>query len=162
MPLDATLPVVSTEPASPAPVGRFEQLPKWPNLTPMVLQWLWLGIVHRSISLPSAANPGITSGGLVGDGKMEYFNSMGPVAAAATATHIGVLNEPDVGVANVMGRMASSGLCFPVVAKPDLGWCGYGVRLLGGSDDLARCWDRVIAASLSPAHGSPACSPNSW
>jgi glutathione synthase/RimK-type ligase-like ATP-grasp enzyme len=25
---------------------------------------------------------------------------------------------------------------FPVVAKPDLGWCGYGVRKLSDSSDL--------------------------
>ena len=28
--------------APPLAVGRFEQLPKWLNLIPMVLQWLWL------------------------------------------------------------------------------------------------------------------------
>ena len=137
MPLDAALALESAQSTSPVPAGRFEQLPKWINLVPMVLQWLWLGIVHRSISLPSAANPGITSGGLVGDGKLEYFNSMGRIARAATATHTGVLNEPGIGVATVLARMSAAGLGFPVVAKPDLGWCGYGVRLLWESDDLA-------------------------
>ena len=69
-------------------VGRFEQLPKWLNLVPMVLQWMWLGLRHRSFTLPSAVNPGITSGGLVGEGKMEYFAAMGETARAATAAHV--------------------------------------------------------------------------
>lgn len=118
-------------------VGRFERLPKWLNLVPMVLQWIWLGLRHGSFTLPSAANPGITSGGLVGEGKLEYFAAMGALARAATAAHIGVRNlrQP---VAQVLGQLAAANLQFPLVAKPDLGWCGYGVRLLGGSADLVR------------------------
>ena len=131
--------------AAPAPsdagvatvdVGRFEQLPKWLNLLPMVLQWIWLGLRYRSVSLPSSANPGITSGGMVGDGKLEYFAAMGPTARAATATHIGVLNTPGLATAEVLDRLSQAGLGFPIVAKPDLGWCGYGVRLLADNVEL--------------------------
>ncbi|MEO5565587.1 MAG: hypothetical protein ABIR05_02865 [Luteimonas sp.] len=136
MPVDLAPGVTGYEPAATARIGRFEQLPKWLNLVPMVLQWIWLGIRYRSISLPSSANPGITSGGLVGDGKLEYFAAMGPVARAATAEHIGVLNQPGLDVQAVVARMADAGLQFPVVAKPDMGWCGYGVRLLASASDL--------------------------
>lgn len=123
-------------PAGPA-VGRFEQLPKWLNLVPMVLQWMWLGLRYRSISLPSSANPGITSGGMVGDGKLEYFAAMGATARAATAGHIGVVNVAGTDAGRVMARLEAEGLQLPVVAKPDLGWCGYGVRLLSSPEDLA-------------------------
>ena len=118
-------------------VGRFEQLPKWLNLIPMVLQWTWLGIRYRSFTLPSSANPGITSGGMVGDGKLEYFAAMGATARAATATHIGVVNKPGLVTDEVVASMAEAGLQFPIVAKPNLGWCGYGVRLLAAPGDLA-------------------------
>ncbi|MEJ7746225.1 MAG: hypothetical protein WKF61_05645 [Luteimonas sp.] len=74
-------------------VGRFEQLPKWLNLIPMVAQWLWLGLRYRSVTLPSAANPRITAGGMVGEGKLEYFDIMGSLARASTAEHIGVRVE---------------------------------------------------------------------
>jgi len=118
-------------------VGRFERLPKWLNLIPMVLQWIWLGMRYRSITLPSSANPQITSGGMVGDGKLEYFATMGATARAATAGHIGVDNVPGLDAAQLAARMASAGLYFPIVAKPDMGWCGYGVRLLTSAGDLA-------------------------
>ena len=121
-----------------AQVGRFEQLPKWLNLVPMVLQWTWLGLRYGSISLPSSANPGITSGGMVGDGKLEYFAAMGPLARAATAAHIGVVNTHGVVAAEVVERMSRAGLSFPIVAKPDIGWCGYGVRLLADAGELGR------------------------
>ena len=117
-------------------VGRFEQLPKWLNLVPMVLQWLWLGLRYRSISLPSSANPGITSGGMVGDGKLEYFAAMGATARHATAAHIGVVNAAGLDVGQVIARLDAAGLQFPLVAKPDMGWCGYGVRLLAARAEL--------------------------
>jgi hypothetical protein len=126
-----------TEPAPTARVGRFEKLPKWLNLIPMIAQWVWLGIRYRSISLPSSANPGITSGGMVGDGKLEYFASMGGLARSMTADYIGVRNESGVTARLVQERMSGAGLEFPIVAKPDIGWCGYGVRLLAGVEDLS-------------------------
>ncbi len=130
-------PIALQEPMPSTRVGRFEQLPKWLNLIPMVLQWIWLGIRYRSISLPSSANPQITSGGMVGDGKLEYFATMGAIARAATADYVGIVNRPGLDADTVIARMGDAGLQFPVVAKPDMGWCGYGVRLLASADELA-------------------------
>lgn len=130
--------VAAIDPALPPPAGAFERLPKWLNLVPMVAQWLWLGLRHGSVTLPSCANPGITSGGLVGEGKLEYFAGMGPLARAATAAHIGVRNDAGQSVEAVLSKLEAAGLAFPLVAKPDLGWCGYGVRRLDSPADLAR------------------------
>lgn len=118
-------------------VGRFEQLPKWLNLIPMVLQWLWLGLRHGSFTLPSSANPGITSGGLVGEGKMEYFNAMGARARGVTAAHIAISAGEDRSRPHLEDRLRGANLVFPLVAKPDIGWCGYGVRLLHEPAELA-------------------------
>ena len=118
-------------------VGRFEQLPKWLNLVPMVTQWLWLGLRYRSFTLPSSANPRITAGGLVGEGKLEYFRIMGPLARAATAEHVGVHIGTDTTIEDLAQAMTEAGLNFPVVVKPDLGWCGYGVSKLTDTDALA-------------------------
>ena len=128
--------LVDAAPGARLPEGRFERLPKWLNLVPMVLQWTWLGLRYGSIALPSAANPGITSGGLVGEGKLEYFAAMGPLASAACAGQIGVTNTPGMDASEVLPRLRAAGLAFPVVAKPDIGWCGYGVRLLADESEL--------------------------
>jgi hypothetical protein len=137
MPAEASLPSRVRSPAAALPQGRFERLPKWLNLVPMVLQWTWLGLRYGSIALPSAANPGITSGGLVGEGKLEYFAAMGALARAATADYLGVANAPGLEAAAIVQRMHAQGLGFPIVAKPDIGWCGHGVRLLAGEAELA-------------------------
>ena len=107
-----------------------ERMPKWLICVPLVVQWLWLSLRYGGATVPSAANPHITSGGLVGEGKLEYFRGMGPLARALTATHCAVFNDGTTTPAALQQAMQHSGLAFPVVAKPDLGLCGYGVRLL--------------------------------
>jgi hypothetical protein len=113
-----------------------ERMPKWLICVPLTVQWLWLALRYRSATLPSAANPAITSGGLVGEGKLEYFSGMGPVARAVTAAYCAVSTHrslPDAGLQKILD---GAGLSWPVIAKPDLGLCGYGVRLLESPAEL--------------------------
>jgi len=118
-------------------VGTIERIPKWLNLVPMVLQWCWLGLRYRSLTLPSAANPQITAGGLVGDTKSEYFAGMGAHARSKVAPYVMLRAEGGDMLAAALSAMGEAGLMFPVVAKPDLGWCGFGVRRLDDTLDLA-------------------------
>ncbi|WP_426701955.1 hypothetical protein ACPPVV_02760 [Rhodanobacter sp. Col0626] len=131
--LDARPPLARTAPR----VGTMERIPKWLNLVPMVLQWCWLGLRHRSLTLPSAANPQITAGGLVGDTKSEYFAGMGALARSHVASYVVLRVEGADKLAAALSAMRAAGLGFPVVAKPDLGWCGFGVRRLDDALDLA-------------------------
>ena len=126
---DAPLPRAASD-----QVGAFERLPKWLNLVPMVTQWLWLGLRHGSVTLPSSANPHITAGGLVGDTKSEYFNCMGALARSRVADFVVIQAQGAASLAATLVAMREAKLDFPVVAKPDLGWCGFGVRRL---DDAA-------------------------
>ncbi len=134
-PLTSTLP--SSAPSTEPRQAFIERIPKWLNLVPMVMQWGWLGLRYGSLTLPSSANPYITAGGLVGDTKSEYFASMGSLARARVAPFAMVRVEgPDVS-ASALSAMDAAGLEFPVVAKPDLGWCGFGVRRLDDESALA-------------------------
>ena len=140
--MQAELPVLaSRRPGSdvhPAHFGRstLERMPKWLICFPLTLQWLWLAVRYRSLTLPSAANPAITSGGLVGEGKLEYFAGMGPVAHAATANYCAVSTHCIPSGAELRQLMRRAVLFFPLVAKPDLGLCGYGVRRLANMGEL--------------------------
>ncbi|MEO7064022.1 MAG: hypothetical protein ABI082_09680 [Dokdonella sp.] len=108
----------------------------------MVAQWLWLGIRYGSVTLPSSANPDITAGGLVGDTKSEYFNCMGSLARSRVAAF--VLIDPDGAASLPAALMAvrAANLDFPLVAKPDLGWCGFGVRRIDDADALSEYLSR--------------------
>lgn len=114
--------------------GALEKLPKWLIIIPLVVQWIGLALRYRSATLPSAANPCLTAGGMVGEGKLEYFEGMGATARQFTARHCAIAPGASRSPASLAQRMADAGLAFPVVVKPDLGLCGYGVRKV---DDMA-------------------------
>lgn len=131
--LDVDLGVDTPDSASLAAVrdcSVLERMPKWLICVPLVVQWLWLSLRYGGPTVPSAANPHLTSGGLVGEGKLEYFRGMGALARSVTAAHCAVFNDGTATAPALQETMQRSGLAFPVVAKPDLGLCGYGVRLV--------------------------------
>ena len=123
-----------------AEMGKFENLPKWLNCIPLVAQWLWLGLLYRSATLPSCANPMITSGGMVGEGKQEYFNAMGSLAKSYCAPFT-VIRANENALHMALSEMEKQQLHFPVVTKPDLGWCGYGVKRVNNQQELAQYLD---------------------
>jgi hypothetical protein len=108
--------------------GALERLPKWAIIVPLAGQWLYLSLRFGGLTVPSAANPGLTAGGLVGEGKREYFDSMGMLARAATAPFASVRKHRGLDKPALQAAMTSAGLEFPIIVKPDLGMCGYGVR----------------------------------
>ena len=117
--------------------GALERLPKWLICVPLVAQWLWLSLRYLGVTLPSCANPAITAGGLVGETKLEYFDSMGPLALATTALHVAVPPALRASMADVREALEREGVAFPLIAKPDLGMCGFGVRLVADEAALA-------------------------
>ncbi len=121
-------------------------MPKWLICVPLVLQWIWLSLRHGSVTLPSAANPAIEAGGLVGETKLEYFASMGALALSRTARHCAVPPQLRRSMAAVRSAMAVAGIEFPLVAKPDLGMCGFGVRLVADEHALTEYFRAFPAA----------------
>jgi hypothetical protein len=114
-------------------VGAIERLPKSLLCVPLILQWLWLGLRHRSLTLPSVVNPAIEAGGLAGESKWACLGMIGAEHADWVARTIAVAPDQDA------TRLAAlAGLAFPLIAKPDIGWCGYGVQLISNLGELVR------------------------
>ena len=128
---------------APAP-GRatsfFEYWPGWLFYTPVVLHWIALGLRYRSLTLPTAANPAITAGGLCGESKSAILDLVGgrerELVAPYAAFDAGAAPETDIAAA--AAAMEQAGLSYPVVVKPDIGCNGTGVRKLSGPADLER------------------------
>ncbi|MDR3529197.1 MAG: D-alanine--D-alanine ligase [Rhodopila sp.] len=112
-----------------SPLSFFEFWPGWLFYTPVVIHWLLLGLRYGDFSLPTAANPRITTGGLCGESKLSILSQVGSEAQALIAPACGVLARPDAAAA-AEAAMETFGLRYPVVAKPDIGCNGTGVRLV--------------------------------
>ena len=119
-------------PLLPAPLSPIERLPKWLLCVPLVMHWMALAVRHRSLTLPSAANPMIPTGGLAGEGKLECLRLIPAIHSAWVAPTAAVPPGADAEAVR-----QAAGLRFPLVAKPDRGWCGYGVRRVDDGAALA-------------------------
>jgi hypothetical protein len=129
-----------------AQVGRLERLPKWLNLIPMIGQWAWLSLKYGSWTLPAAANPEITAGGMVGERKSEYFQAMGPVARGHVAQFTLLRNARTGSILeDAEQAMSDAGLAYPLILKPDIGWCGFGVRIVHSRAELQSYLDAYPA-----------------
>ena len=121
-------------------VAAAERIPPALFYLPLVFNWMRLGLRHRSLTLPTAANPNIFTGGMWGESKSSYFFDVTPAERQWIADF--VLLKRTAGIWNLAADLAraarsleDAGLDFPLIAKPDIGWHGHGVRRI---DDRAQ------------------------
>ncbi|MBP2309950.1 hypothetical protein J2849_006391 [Azospirillum melinis] len=130
------LPGLPVVPAGAPTIGWAERIPPLLFYIPLVAQWLALGVRYRSLSLPTAANPSIEAGGLLGESKIACMDLIGPQARQWAAKSVALVNRPSLTAAQLESLASGAGLSFPLVAKPDIGWRGIGVRLVRDAADL--------------------------
>ncbi len=128
-----TLSVGRTVLAEDRVVSPFEFWPGWLFYAPVVLQWIWLGLRYGDMSLPTAANPTIETGGLCGESKSAILDMAGPDAQAWIAPYVTVR----AGMDDAVGAAQASGFGWPMVVKPDIGCNGTGVLLAADAYALA-------------------------
>lgn len=125
---------------SAPPIAFFEYWHPGVFYLPMFAYWIWLGLRHWGLSLPTVANPLFPVGGVIGESKLGVLDTIADHSRARIAPYVGVartgVDEADLARARL--RLADRGLSFPVVAKPDIGRRGAGVRLLKSDADLRR------------------------
>lgn len=111
----------------------FEFWPSWVIYLPVVLQWLWLSIRYRSLTLPLIANPNIPLAGMVGGSKdqlMSQATGLCKHAILPWVVHTVSAIEPAQQVDTVVNNAQLKGIDFPFVCKPDMGCRGAGVKLI--------------------------------
>jgi hypothetical protein len=118
----------SADAETPA-ISRLEFLPGWLVYGPVIAQWLALGAWHRDLSLPTAANPLISTGGLCGERKSAILDLTGPAARRWVAPWTTLVTGHN-DVSRASRAMLDAGVALPVVVKPDIGCNGTGVRLV--------------------------------
>lgn len=132
-------------------IGRYRRWEFWPSwlfYTPVAAHCLRLAARYRSLTLPSAANPGMFSGGIVGESKADILGSLARACPEFTVPY-----RPIPG--GVVGRrfaelqrlVEAGELRYPVVLKPDVGQRGDGVKVIRSAEQ-ARDYLSMTSAPL--------------
>ena len=120
-------------------VSIAERLPNGLLYIPVGLRWLLLSVRYRSLTLPTVSNPMIETGGFWGESKSDIMGQVGEDQQTWLAEYITLHRNgggPQSDLEMALMLMGEKGLDFPVVAKPDVGWQGYGVRLVEDQNHL--------------------------
>jgi hypothetical protein len=123
-------------------LSYFEFWPMWAFYPPVIAYAAWLMLRHRGTLLPTVANPSFPGGGFYGESKAAILALATKHVPEWVAPFIR-LTRPDQPALDTTGErdaalaaLAAAGLSLPVVAKPDLGCRGAGVKLVRTPADL--------------------------
>ncbi|MDA7633250.1 DedA family protein [bacterium] len=120
--------------------SRWEFWPAWLFYIPVGIFYLFLSCKYRGVGVPTLSNPGIETGGMIGESKVDLLASLMVVAPDHTAEAYLIEGETCAGrVENLRALMAKQGVQFPIIIKPDVGQRGSGVRKVGSLDEAAVC-----------------------
>jgi hypothetical protein len=143
------------------PISFFEFWPTKLFYAPVTLHWIYLSLRFGSTTLPTAANPSFPLGGLVGESKAIILGSAEGVAKERISPFVSVFkpsfkDSSASTLTEACARMAEANLSFPVVAKPDMGCRGAGVKVARNKEDLGKYIEsypqggRIVIQKLVP------------
>ncbi|MGD9590667.1 MAG: VTT domain-containing protein [Pyrinomonadaceae bacterium] len=127
-------------------VGRIKRILNWEFWPirvfyfPVVLYVLFLSFKHRSLTVFTCANPGIPSGGFIGESKNDIYIGLGtnseslPYLLKHTLLHAELSAEQNLVTAKQF--IKENSVSYPVVLKPDAGERGKGVKIVQNEIEL--------------------------
>jgi len=129
------------------PRALIERIPSWLVHLPLVAHWIVLAIKHRSLTLPSVANPAIPAGGMWGESKSKCLASVSGDMRESVVDFVVLKRrvEPStlgLDVNRALGLLEAAKIPFPIIARPDVGWYGRGVLTLEGPAALQQYLSR--------------------
>lgn len=117
---------------------RWEFWPAWLFYIPVGANYLRLSLKYRGFTLPTAANPGLFSGGFVGESKIATLRDLHATSPEFTAEAYLVEGvTPIERLASIEQLRAQHHLDFPIILKPDVGQRGVGVKLIRTTEQAA-------------------------
>jgi membrane protein DedA with SNARE-associated domain len=145
---------------SPA-MQRWLQWEFWPaNLfyIPIGLNYVRLAIKYRGLNLPTIANPGMLTGGIVGESKEEILRDLFQTSPAFTA-RAGLITRGslDQRMAQFERLCAEHRLELPVVLKPNIAQRGSGFKLVRVPDDARDYLAQVSGDVLVQEYAAGPC-----
>lgn len=125
---------------------RWEFWPAGIFYLPVGAWYLWLAVRYRGLGLPTCANPGMFTGGLIGESKYATLRDLMETSPEWTAASF--LLEVEDGREGRLERLVAEGrLEYPFVLKPDVGQRGSGFKIVRSPSD-ARAYLSAVPLSV--------------
>lgn len=131
--------------------ARWEYWPIWAIYPPIVLYILWLGVRFRGLTLFTAVNPGIPSGGFAGESKRDILARF-PEDAVPPYRSIATEKPIEEQTRAVREFLVELGLDYPVVLKPDTGERGSGVAVVQDEEQVATYFETAAQDTIVQAY----------
>ncbi len=114
---------------------HWEFWPAWMFYPPVGIYCAWLALKYRGLTVPTAANPGIFSGGMVGESKMATLKELFLTSAEFTAEAELIVGDTLAARLRSLDEIrARFGMDFPFILKPDVGQRGAGIKLIRSAE----------------------------
>jgi hypothetical protein len=131
------------------PVLRRRFRRQWLAYVPLLFHVIWLMLRFRSITLYTAANPGIVNGGATGESKAAILEKLGRIEGAVADYLVVPANlEASARLRAARQWIERRRVEFPVVLKPDVGERGRAVAVVRDHEELARHLRRMGESAI--------------
>jgi membrane protein DedA with SNARE-associated domain len=109
----------------------WEFWPAWLFYIPVGVYYVWLAIRYRGFTVPTSANPGMTTGGFIGESKYEILEQLQQKAADFIADAYLIEGFTTTDRLLSLDRLClEHKITLPFILKPEVGQRGNGVRLI--------------------------------
>lgn len=120
--------------AAIARLWRWEFWPSWIFYLPLIPYLVWLSIRYRSCTIWTAANPGIPLGGVIGESKSAILAHLpAPWIIPTRLISDGKMTQR---IDQLQKILIETGWSFPIIAKPDAGQRGEGLKKVSNQAEL--------------------------
>ena len=110
---------------------HWEFWPAWLFYIPVGIYYACLAVRYRSLSVPTLANPGIATGGFIGESKLEILDRLRRTSPEFTAAAFLVEGQTTRDRLLCLERICREHeITLPFILKPDVGQRGNGVRVI--------------------------------
>jgi len=129
---------------------HWEFWPPWLFYAPVTIYYLWLALKYRGLTLPTASNPGILAGGMVGESKMATLRELIWTSPAVTADASLIAGGSlETRLRSLDQLRVEHGFDYPFILKPDVGQRGAGVKLIRSAEQAAAVLRHTSAPLLA-------------
>lgn len=128
---------------------QWEFWPIWAQYFPIYFYICKLSIQYRLPTLPTATNPSVFAGGLIGESKASILKGLEKVNAPIPLWTVIKKNIPIAeGLNFFKAFLAQNNLDYPVVFKPDKGHRGQGVTIIRSIEDARAYLEKITMDTI--------------